>query len=281
MARGIDRKSELKGSLSDLQVSPSQSRGQNFLHDGNAISTVINFALLSGKENLVEVGPGLGALTKELVRAFQNLTVVEVEPQFAENLRKTLPPTCKVIEQDVLMLRLSDLSPDKFTVISNVPYSISTDFSLWLFENSASITRASLLLQREFAERLGAEIGTRNYGSLTVLRARYASAELGPVIAPTAFHPQPRVDSRLISLDFLRPEIDLAGLDSALFEEFVRACFRQKRKTIINNLSNSKFFETKAQVKEFLAENSLPETIRAEEISPQLFVQLCSSYSVR
>jgi 16S rRNA (adenine1518-N6/adenine1519-N6)-dimethyltransferase len=274
MASKLDTKQGARELLSRVKVSPSQARGQNFLHDPAAVREVLNFAAIKAGELLLEIGPGLGALTEHLASISPTLRVVEIEGEFAERLRKTLPASATVIEGDILNLSLSEITQIPLTLISNVPYSISTELSLWLFKNCSLVKRASLLLQREFAERLAAAPHTRAYGSLTVLRARYCQAELGPIIGPEAFHPRPKVESRLIALDFRAPEIRLDGVSEERFEEFVRTAFRQKRKTLINNLWNSSFFSSKEEVRDFLARNSLSETARAEEISPERFVEL-------
>ena len=138
------------------------------------------------------------------------------------------------------------------------------------------IKTASLLLQKEFAERLGANGGTRAYGSLSVLRAIYASATLGPVIPPSAFHPAPRVDSQLIRLDFTSPEIELGDLNQDKFEKFVRACFSQKRKTLSNSLTT--LFESKADATAFISSNGLEANIRAEQMPPKELLKLAKSY---
>jgi len=265
---------EVASELKQLGVSPSKGRGQNFLTDKNAVREVLDFSELSGNDTVVEVGPGLGALTYELASRFPNLHLIEVEPEFGRKLKEELK--VPVIEQDIRNVSLNELFTTKVSVISNVPYSISTDFSLWLFRESALINSASLLLQKEFAERLAANGNSRAYGSLSVLRAIYASATLGPVIPASAFHPAPRVESQLIRLDFNSPEIKLGALDQSKFEKFVKACFSQKRKTLSNSLTT--LFESKAEATAFIAENNLESNIRAEQLSPKELLRLANSY---
>lgn len=265
---------EVSNELKQLGVSPSKGRGQNFLTDKNAVRVVLDFSELNGSDTIVEVGPGLGALTYELAARFPDLHLIEVEPEFGKKLKEDLK--VPVIERDIRDVKLCELFTKKVSVISNVPYSISTDFSLWLFRESPLINSASLLLQKEFAERLAANGNSRAYGSLSVLRAIYASAALGPVIPPSAFHPAPRVESQLIRLDFRSPEINLGNLEQSKFEKFIKACFSQKRKTLSNSLTT--LFDSKSSATDFIAEHGHPSNIRAEQLSPKELLKLANSY---
>lgn len=276
MVRGL--KEEAKSELSALKVRPARSRGQNFLVDHAAIEEVFSFAEVNSKDSVVEVGPGLGALTEELYRSARQLFLVEIEPEFASQLKVRFPES-KVIESDVRLIKLHTITNDKVVVVSNVPYSISTEFSMWLFRESRYISRASLLLQKEFAERLAASPGSKAYGSLTVHRARYASASLGPVISAEAFHPRPKVASRMVALDFDNPEISIGDLEEGRFEKFVQAAFSQKRKTLINSLTSSGMFEDKESARSFLGEMGIGEKARAEELEPRQFVDLALELS--
>jgi len=265
--------------LAKLGITPSKLRGQNFLTDRNAVREILDFAELRHFETVVEVGPGLGALTYELALRTSDLYLVEIEEGFSKDLREKLE--VKVIQKDIRDVFLKEHFNKKVIVVSNVPYSISTDFSLWLFREHELISSASLLLQKEFAQRLGAGPGSRAYGSLSVLRALYATATLGPIVPPTAFYPAPKVESQLIRLEFGSPEI---SIDSALqpeFEKFVRACFSQKRKTLSNALSSSALFESKDETKEFLSQAHLPTTARAEELEPKKLLEIFQLYLKR
>jgi 16S rRNA (adenine1518-N6/adenine1519-N6)-dimethyltransferase len=265
---------KVKKELQELGVTPSKGKGQNFLTDKNAVREILDFSELRGTDIVVEVGPGLGALTYELALRFPLLHLIEVEAEFAKKLKSEL--NVSVIEKDIRNVSLEENFERKISIISNVPYSISTEFCLWLFRESKLIDSASLLLQKEFALRLGASNGSRSYGSLSVLRAIYASAILGPVIPRSAFHPAPKVESQLIRLDFRSPEISLGDLEQSKFETFVRACFSQKRKTLSNSLTT--LFESKSDATAFIAKNELKPTVRAEELNPSILLNLAKSY---
>jgi len=260
--------------LKQLGVLPSKGKGQNFLTDKNVVREVLDFAEIGPKETVIEVGPGLGALTYELASIFPKLHLIEVEAEFSRKFKEEL--SLPVIEKDIREVLLKDYFSEKVCVISNVPYSISTDFSLWLFRECALIKSASLLLQKEFAQRLGASGNSRAYGSLSVLRAIYASATLGPIIPPSAFHPAPRVDSQLIRLDFTTPEITLGELSQEKFEKFIRACFSQKRKTLSNSLTT--LFDSKAEASAFISKNGLEANIRAEQLAPKELLRLANLF---
>ncbi len=269
-------KKSVSQDLQKLGVSPSKARGQNFLTDPGAVREVLNFADVLPTDTVVEVGPGLGAITYELDLRCSRLVLIEVEKEFSRTLSEKLG--VKVIESDVRNVSLKEHFSSPIVVVSNVPYSISTDFCFWLFREHRLLRSASLLLQREFAERLGASEGSRAYGSLSVLRSIYCSAELGPVIRPEAFFPPPKVDSQLVRLNFDSPVITLGEMPQEEFERFVRAAFSQKRKTLSNSLGSSSIFENKKDATMFLDNLALSPTARAEELSPSEYLRLAKAW---
>jgi len=249
-----------------------KSLGQNFLVDQGVIDLIIDFAQIEKGDHVLEVGPGEGALIEGLVNSSKTYRAIEKDHRLIPILRSNFSAV-KIIEGDALKYEFDDYD-EKVVVVSNVPYSISTDFIFWLIKNRDKIKRASLLLQKEYAERIAAEPGTRAFGSLSVFCQLYANMELGEVIKPEAFEPQPKVDSQLISLDF---EKELVVEDVAGFEKFVRACFFTKRKTIANSLVHSSILE-KPQIQKIFDEVGIDSKIRAEQLSIGDFVQLFDVY---
>jgi 16S rRNA (adenine1518-N6/adenine1519-N6)-dimethyltransferase len=193
------REPRAKDTLEDLGVRPSKGRGQNFLIDDAAIGAIVAFGDPQPEETLVEIGPGLGALTKALSR-LPRLTVIEIEPRFCEELAAKFPGIT-ILNEDIRMVDLSEIG-DRLVVFGNLPYSFSTDIVFHLVEHAPWISRAVLLLQREFAERLAAPPGGKSYGVLSISCQLSAEVRLGPVIKGDSFHPPTQVDSQIVELKF-------------------------------------------------------------------------------
>lgn len=225
----------VKAGLKSLGVKPSRERGQNFLIDHNVIDAIVEFGAPSASDNLVEIGPGLGALTERLV-VFPNFSVIEIEGQFCRDLALKYPDL-KIINSDVRKVDFSDLGDD-LTVFGNLPYVYSTDILFHLIRHASVISRAVLLLQKEFAERVASPPGGRSYGSLSVASQVAAKPVLGPVVPGTSFHPPTKVESRLLKLEFFKtPRYKIS--DPVWFTKVVRAGFLQRRKKLLNSLKAS------------------------------------------
>lgn len=266
---------ELRALLERLDVRPSKRRGQNFLIDRGSLQKVVQFAAVSPEDDVLEIGPGLGALSDELARAARSYTAVEIEERFAIYLREILPDTATVLCCDVREVNFdTDLPTSRgLHLVSNVPYSLSSEVTLWAIRNRTRFPKASLLFQREFAERLGASPGGKEYGSLSVLLRLYADAELGPRVSGSCFFPTAEVESRLIRFRFLPEPREDVG-DEALFEEIVRAAFATRRKTLLNALSASRFFETKEETGDALREVGIDPGRRAESLELAEYARL-------
>lgn len=280
-----DPHAETKQALHTLGVTPSKRRGQNFLQNPAIADQIASFAEIRPGETVVEIGAGLGALTEMLLPYAANLWIVEIERELCTHLEKRFPeiPADRIVCADVRQQPLSTLLPaasGKCVVVSNVPYSISSELTLWLFENRRQISRASLLLQREFAERLAAEPGSRAYGSLTVMRKCYAEAHLGAIVPGSEFFPPAEVDSRLVELRFYDEDLQ-KDIAPELFEHVVRAAFSQKRKTLLNCLTGAKLFSTKAETAEFLSKLGIDPGCRAEALEVDDFLRIATEFSRR
>jgi 16S rRNA (adenine1518-N6/adenine1519-N6)-dimethyltransferase len=261
-----------KDELSSLSVTPSKERGQNFIINPFVVEKIVQFGAPQPHEKLVEIGPGLGALTAALVNAAP-LTIVEIEPRFCAELAARFP-SLTIVQSDVRRVDFSTLGSD-LTVFGNLPYSFSTDIIFHLLKNRKSIRRAVIMLQREFAERVAADPGSKTYGSLSVAVQLYADAFLGPIIAGDSFHPPTKVESRLLQLTMrASPLVDVQDLE--FFEKVVRAAFMRRRKKIANSLSGSGIF-TEEDVEAALKETQLDSSRRAESFSMHEFALLAEA----
>jgi len=265
-------KSRAKDELSTLAVTPSKERGQNFIINPFVVEQIVQFGAPQPHENLVEIGPGLGALTGALV-AVAPLTIVEIEARFCAELASKFP-SLKVIQSDVRKVDFASIGSD-LTVFGNLPYSFSTDIIFHLLKNRASVKRAVIMLQREFAERVAADPGGKAYGSLSVAVQVYAETYLGPIIAGDCFHPPTKVESRLLQLTMRSaPLAEVSDLE--FFEKVVRAAFMRRRKKIANSLSGSGVF-TEEEAAEALRVTGFDSARRAESFSIDEFAILAEA----
>ena len=211
--------------------------GQNFLADAHYVERIVTAIDPRPGETIVEIGPGLAALTGQLIARAGHLTAIEIDRDLAARLRERYPPPqLTLIEGDALAFDFSSLGHD-LRVVGNLPYNISSPLLFRLAGFAASLRDLHVMLQREVVDRMTAAPGTPDYGRLTVmLRCRFAIERLF-VVPPGAFRPAPRVDSavaRLVPLRDRAPRID----DFALFSRIVAAAFSQRRKTLRNALSS-------------------------------------------
>jgi 16S rRNA (adenine1518-N6/adenine1519-N6)-dimethyltransferase len=209
-----------------------QKLGQHFLIKGSILERIAAAACPSGTGQVVEIGPGRGALTDKLLQRAARVVAIELDPYLVDHLRRKFAsePKLEIIHADVLDV---DLSPFAGAAIAgNLPYYITSP----ILEKTARLnySRAVFLVQKEVAERLAARPGTRDYGLLTVQVALFAAVRLLFEVKPSAFHPPPNVDSAVVLLEPRRPPPDI---DPDAFLRFAAQCFRQKRKTIRNNLA--------------------------------------------
>lgn len=284
-------KEGIQSALGRMGVRPSKGRGQNFLASTNALSEVLQFASVRKDEFVVEIGPGLGVLSADLIITAGRYVAVEIEQRFAANLLRQLPALKpeQVICADILSLtvpQIAQLSVAQaetqagagavpsggITIVSNLPYSISSEVVEWIVKERSSIRRASLLLQREFAERIAAEPGSRAFGSLSVFCQVFASCELGPVIEGDSFFPEAEVESRLVEIKIRQKPLVTENQDN--FFGFVRSAFAKKRKTVLNNLTVSGQFGSKPETESVLREAGIEPSLRAEAMEISQFVKL-------
>ena len=219
--------------LAKLNINPSKDLGQNFLIDPSVVSSIIDFAKPKKDENLLEIGPGLGALTAELSE-ISKLTVIEIEENFCKNLQKEFP-NINILNEDVRFVDFSEIGND-LVVFGNLPYSFSSDITFQLIEYAPFIKRAVIMLQKEFAERLAGVPNTKKYGTISILTQLKATARLGPVFSGDCFYPSAKVESQMVELTFYHPPKYEIKNDLRL-KEIISATFQQRRKKITNTLT--------------------------------------------
>lgn len=228
--------------LKDLGLAPSKSRGQNFLKDENQIKRIIEAILAAAgpEPHLLEIGPGLGALTRPLLSAGATVLAVEFDRGLAENLAEEAAlysGRLTVLHRDILSLNEADLVSDRpLYLCGNLPYNISSPVLFWFLAHRRFFTEAMFMLQKEMARRLTAAPGTKDYGRLTVALSLWTKVAEVLTVPPSAFHPRPQVDSAVVRLRPRPPEEEPALSPEAL-GRLTATAFAARRKTLGNNLT--------------------------------------------
>ena len=252
--------------------------GQNFLVDSAAIQRIAaSVGDLTGR-TVVEVGPGRGAITSTLAASAAHLLAVELDHELALRLRAHFPPDrVTVFEQDVLDFDFAEASAtagQPLLVVGNLPYGITSQILLKLAVSHAALDRAVLMVQREVADRIVAEPGSRDYGLLSVTVQIYGPAQRLFTLPPTAFSPPPDVYSTVFRWRFA-PRFQELGVDESSFLRFVRVCFAQKRKTLANNLRAASI--SPAVIAGSLRQSAIDPMARAESLSLEALAALWQS----
>jgi 16S rRNA (adenine1518-N6/adenine1519-N6)-dimethyltransferase len=211
--------------------------GQNFLIDQTIIDRIVHAVRPTADELLVEIGPGRGALTAELLQQANALIVIELDRDLAAALQQRYADqhSLQIIQADALKVDLSALATSRFRLVGNLPYNISSPLLFHFAAHREAWTDAHLMLQKEVAERLAANPGDSCFSRLSVMMSMYATTEVLFDVPPQAFVPQPKVLSSIVRLQPRQPEITAVDEQQA-FARFVQRCFAQRRKTLANNL---------------------------------------------
>lgn len=209
--------------------------GQNFLSDQSIINSIINFINPKEGDNLVEIGPGLGALTYRLLELTQQCRAIEIDRDLIAHLRKTSLDygQLEIIEADALTVHFDSLG-NQLRVIGNLPYNISTPLILHLLDAVANIKDMHFMLQKEVVERLAAMPGSKDYGRLTVMVQYYYRVDKLLDVPPEAFEPSPKVDSAIVRL-VPHDSPPFPAINRAHFQATLITAFNQRRKTVRNN----------------------------------------------
>ncbi|MCB0332319.1 MAG: ribosomal RNA small subunit methyltransferase A [Bdellovibrionales bacterium] len=261
----------VKDELLRIGVRPSKERGQNFLIEAGVIDSILEFGKPEVAKHLVEIGPGLGALTRELA-SFGRVSVIEIEEKFCDYLEANVP-NLDIYNADVRFFDFSEIGSE-LVVFGNLPYSFSTEIIFRLVDEAQNIKRAVLLLQKEFAERLAAKPGGRDYGTLTINAQLWADVRLGPVVPGDCFHPPASVHSQVVELRF-RSEPRYPISNSFLFKRFVKAAFFRRRKKILNSLNASQAFAD-VDLTELFSQAQIDFNRRPEELSIEEYARIAS-----
>jgi 16S rRNA (adenine1518-N6/adenine1519-N6)-dimethyltransferase len=262
---------------------PNKRLGQHFLRDRSVISEIIERSGFLESDNVLEIGPGLGALTLPLAGCVNHVTAVEKDGRLAETLNKKLSQegiaNVTLINDDILKVdpeKILGPAENRIKAIGNLPYNISSPFLEMLFRYRRLIRNAVLMFQHEFAERLLASPRGKDYGALTVLM-RY-NAEISPLIhvSKDAFYPRPKVGSMVVRID-LEKIHERRAEDDGFFSMVVKGAFAHRRKTILNSLGGTLTSWGNNDIREALTLCGIDPVRRAETLDIDEFITLADT----
>ena len=260
--------------------------GQNFLVDARVLDKIIQSAGVTKEDCVLEVGPGIGMMTQALSEAARQVVAVEIDDHLIPILQETLKecPNVKVIHGDILKTDVKAIADEynkgcPLHVIANLPYYITTPIIMGLFESGVPLKSITIMVQKEVADRMKAEPGTKDYGALSLAVQYYAEPYLVANVPPNCFIPRPNVGSAVIRLTrHEQPPVQVA--DEKLMFRLIRAAFNQRRKTLANSLNNSpELFFPKEQIQEAIAALDVSPSVRGEALSLEQFAQLANLLS--
>ncbi|MEC9375297.1 MAG: 16S rRNA (adenine(1518)-N(6)/adenine(1519)-N(6))-dimethyltransferase RsmA [Pseudomonadota bacterium] len=252
---------------------PRKRFGQNFLHDPFIINRIIKSITPHPGDHFVEIGPGLGAITKPLINEIDELDVIEIDNNLAEELqKKSWAKHINVHLNDVLKFNFNEISDKSksLRLIGNLPYNISTPI-LFHFLNQLDIfIDIHVMLQKEVAKRIAAKPGNRDYGRLTVALSAHCNVELLFLIGPGAFNPAPSVESAFTKLSPLEKPL-VSSIEQPIFDQIIRYAFGQRRKQLKNALSGVISIDT-------IKAAQIDPEIRAENLHVEQYAELTKQH---
>ena len=258
--------------------------GQNFLIDSDVISDIIDYANITKEDVVVEIGPGVGFVTEQLVKYAKKVIAIELDEEAIKELEKLECDNLEIIHNDILKTDLSSLCDGQVKIVANIPYYITSPIIAHLLgeiddlenKNRAKIVDIILMVQEEVARRIVAteKSASKQYGLLTILSRFWADCSIVRLVGRRSFYPAPKVNSALVSLKVRKePLIHLS--DYSYFRKIVKAAFSQRRKTLKNCLVSSGF--DKEKVAKAINKLGLDENIRGEKLSIEDFGKLSES----
>ncbi|HZI14548.1 MAG TPA: 16S rRNA (adenine(1518)-N(6)/adenine(1519)-N(6))-dimethyltransferase RsmA [Myxococcus sp.] len=250
------------------------SWGQNFLGDEDALQSIADALELREGEPVVELGPGLGHLTRFLAATGARVTAIERDRDMVTVLEKEAIPGVRVVAGNAATANYAEVAGvPEVAVAGNLPYHLSSSILFRVLEQRSSVSRAVFTLQKEVVERLAAEPGNRDYGLLTVLLGLHFDAENILTLESWRFHPSPKVDSAVLRLRRLKaPRAPI--IDEARFTRLVKASFAHRRKTLLNSLKSERALGTPEVLAAALREAGVDPQRRAETLAPEEFAAI-------
>lgn len=269
----------IKKIMDGLGIRFNKALGQNFLIDQTVLDSAIDASGIDEDYGVIEVGPGIGTLTAELSKKAGKVVAIELDRSIAEYLKKAFVAydNVEIVQGDALKIDLKEIIEEKMqglkvVVIANLPYYITTPLIMKFLEDDLPLESITVLIQKEVAERIVADAGTKEYGAISVAVQYYSSPEIIRTVPPESFMPPPKVTSAIIKMDIknhTKPEV---SNEKRMFR-VVKAAFGQRRKTLVNALSSS-FDVPKEELTRIVTDVTGSEKIRGEQLDLRQFIQI-------
>jgi 16S rRNA (adenine1518-N6/adenine1519-N6)-dimethyltransferase len=270
---------EVRALLREANFHPKKSRGQNFLIHENVIASIIRLLDLDGTDQVFEIGPGLGFLTRRLIERAGKVWAVEIDEALVERLRRSefaADPKFQLIHGDILELSLAQILPKaKLKLVGNLPYSIATPVLFRIFEWRAHFSTLVVMVQKEVADRIASGPGTKDYGTLSVWCQVHGRIADKVNVSPEAFFPRPKVRSTVLKIELFDEPL-VGDRELANLRGLVRAAFGQRRKTLSNTMTSWLKCE-RTELDRFLLAQSIDPKRRGETLSVAELIQLASA----
>lgn len=271
---------ETKFILKKYGISANKSLGQNFLINDEVVNKIVESAEITKEDLVIEIGPGLGTLTKELLEKAGKVVAIELDKRMIEILsdRFKLYNNFELINQDILKINLKELIENnnifkKVKIVANLPYYITTPIIMKLLEEELKIETITVMIQKEVADRLIEVPGGKNSGAITYSIYYYAEAKEVLRVMPQSFIPEPAVESKVIQLN-IRKEKNINVNDKDLMFKLIKYVFMQRRKTLVNAWEKTEFFNNKNEIKTMLNNFEISEKARGEELTLEQYAQI-------
>lgn len=264
-------------------ISAKKNLGQNFLIDINVVTGIIEAADITKEDMVIEIGPGLGTLTKCLLEKAGKVICIELDPKMVDILENRFKEISnfQIIHDDVLKVDLREIIKEnrktynKVKVVANLPYYITTPIIMKLLEDKLDIDTITIMIQKEVADRLVTKPGSGDTGAITYSIHYYSEPQVVLQVPKECFIPQPQVNSSVIQLR-IRKKNDLNIKDEELFFRIIKIAFMQKRKTILNSLTNGLNNVSKEEITKMLGQSGVDLSIRAEKITIEQFANMAN-----
>ncbi|MCE5718497.1 16S rRNA (adenine(1518)-N(6)/adenine(1519)-N(6))-dimethyltransferase RsmA [Staphylococcus pseudintermedius] len=281
--KDIATPSRTRALLNQYGFNFKKSLGQNFLIDVNIINRIIDASGIDHMTGVIEIGPGMGSLTEQLAKNAQHVLAFEIDQRLIPVLDDTLSPynNVTVINEDILKANVAEAIQqhlshcEKIMVVANLPYYITTPILLTLLEQDLNIDGYVVMMQKEVGERLNAQVGTKAYGSLSIVAQYYTETSRVLTVPKTVFMPPPNVDSIVVKL--MKRESPIVDVDNPnAFFKMTKGAFSQRRKTIYNNYQNlfENGKEQKETIMQWLERADIDPKRRGETLSIQEYARL-------
>ncbi|GGI63926.1 16S rRNA (adenine(1518)-N(6)/adenine(1519)-N(6))-dimethyltransferase RsmA [Limosilactobacillus caviae] len=284
----IGSRTRTRAIMEKYGVRTKKSFGQNFLTDLNVLKNIVEAADITSNDNVIEIGPGIGALTEQLAQSAGEVLALEIDQDLIPVLKEVLSPydNVKVINQDVLQANLPELIKQEFKdptrpikVVANLPYYITSPILMNLLASPVNWATICVMMQKEVAQRLTAKPGTKQYGALTLAIEYQMQAKIAFDVSRKVFVPSPNVDSAIVVLTPRAEPLPVQPFDKQKLFGFIRGCFAHRRKSLWNNLQSviGKEPAVKEKMQDVLNSLEISPQIRPEKLTLEQFVSLANA----